>query len=299
MSAQSIAVKLLSRSVRLLACVLRLTHAKFMNNLNVLEALPAEALLSLPGRLPFFCTAATSVDAVRALLTKLHPINTGREMIRLGPAGDGGYLIPDDLAGVTACFSPGVGNVAGFEFDCAQRGMTVFMADGSVSEPPIRNSGFRFMPKHIGPFTEGHFLSLKDWVMSETDGAQGDLLLQMDIEGSEYEVLLFTPESVLERFRIIIIEFHYLDRLFSEPLFALYSRVFEKLLRTHSCVHIHPNNICPTLTIQGATFLQMAEFTFLRNDRIRKRSFATMFPHPLDSDNTTNPACPLPSAYYR
>ena len=32
------------------------------------------------------------------------------ELVRLGGNNDGGYLLPNDLEGITACFSPGVDN---------------------------------------------------------------------------------------------------------------------------------------------------------------------------------------------
>jgi len=45
----------------------------------------------------------------------LRPYTTDKELIRLGAEKDGGYLIPNDLAGIEACFSPGVGNEFNFE----------------------------------------------------------------------------------------------------------------------------------------------------------------------------------------
>jgi hypothetical protein len=51
---------------------------------------------------------------VREFIAKLHPLTTEHPLIRMGE-GDGGYLIPDDLNGITACFSPGVDNRATFE----------------------------------------------------------------------------------------------------------------------------------------------------------------------------------------
>jgi hypothetical protein len=44
-----------------------------------------------------------------ALLERLYPVEGGHPLIRVGPDGDGGYLLPDDLSGIVACFSPGVG----------------------------------------------------------------------------------------------------------------------------------------------------------------------------------------------
>jgi len=42
----------------------------------------------------------------------------------------------------------------------------------------------------------------------------------------------------------------------------------------------------------------MAEFTFQRNDRIVNSTPATVFPHPLDGDNTDDPPLPLSKCWY-
>src|SRR5262245_53497979 len=55
------------------------------------------------------------VQLVRRLIKRLHPVTTDKKLIRIGEEGDGGYLVPDDLDDVVACFSPGVGAVASFE----------------------------------------------------------------------------------------------------------------------------------------------------------------------------------------
>jgi hypothetical protein len=268
-----------------------------------------EALLNLPGRLSFFPTRPTPTEKVVALLERLHPIRYSKGLIRLGsldehrPAwaiGDGGYLVPDDLAGITACFSPGIYDFAGFELDCAQRGMKVFMADASVEQLPETHPSFAFTRKFIGAISDGLFITLEDWVHQSCVPDGCDLMLQMDIERHEYETLISTPESLLKRFRIIVVEFHFLDYLFSEPLFALYSRAFEKLLRGHTCVHIHPNNAARLIKIHDVEVTQIAEFTFIRNDRVTDRTFEDRFPHPLDRDCTAEfPPVVLPSSMYR
>ena len=66
-------------------------------------------------------------------------------MLKIGGYGDGSYLIPDDLEGVTHCFSPGVGPSSSLEFNLAQRGIEVFMADASVSGPAVSHERFHFM----------------------------------------------------------------------------------------------------------------------------------------------------------
>lgn len=62
-------------------------------------------------------------------------------------------------------------------------------------------------------------------------------------------------------------------------------KVFNKILQTHSCVHIHPNNCCPINSRLGIDIPMVAEFTFLRNDRFMPTNYETIFPNELDFDN--------------
>lgn len=259
-----------------------------------------EKILNLPGNLPFFPTVVTSAELVNGLLRQLHPVVAEHGLIRLGPESDGGYLVPNDLAGIEACFSPGVSNVSGFEWDCAERGMEVYLADASVDRPVRTHPRFHFLKKFIGSSAGESFLTLEDWLNESLPSSQSDLLLQMDIEGYEYETLLSTSSAVLRRFRVIVVEFHNLDYLFSEPVFILYARAFERILHTHACVHIHPNNACGSIRVGEVEVPQLAEFTFLRNDRVRTGRYVIEFPHPLDRDNVEGgPPVPLPASCYR
>ena len=79
----------------------------------------------------------TQEKKVLELIKKLQPYNVGKDLIRLGAKRDGGYLVPDDLVEIEACFSPGVSTVSEFEKDCFKRGMKIFLADKSVDKPKI------------------------------------------------------------------------------------------------------------------------------------------------------------------
>lgn len=233
------------------------------------------------------------------LLRRLRPLDSGLELIRLGPDGDGGYLVPNDLEGIDYGFSPGVSEESGFEAALADRGMRVFLADHSVDGPAVGHAGFVFDKRFIGGLSDDVYLTLEDWKCSHIGDYGGDLLLQMDIEGAELEALLAAPRTLLTQFRIMIVEFHALDELWNAPFFNVASRVFAKLLQTHGVVHIHPNNCCGAVTGGGLEIPRIAEFTLLRNDRFRQRKPATRFPHPLDRNNTGKPTLPLAACWYR
>lgn len=235
---------------------------------------------------------------IRSLITRLHPLNAGVPLIRLGPSGDGGYLVPDDLAGIEACFSPGVSDISGFELDCANRGMQVYLADASVNGPAEAHPAFHFTKKFLAATTDSTFTTLDQWVSTSPISRDSDLLLQMDIEGYEYEVLLAASDALLNRFRIIVIEFHTLEQLWNQPWFELAARVFEKLLQTHVPVHNHPNNYLPVHRHRGIEIPPLIELTLLRKDRVKGREYQTTFPHPLDADNTNRRSCQLPGCWY-
>ncbi len=239
----------------------------------------------------------TPVAEVRELIAALRPLDGGAELIRLGPEGDGGYLLPNDLDGIEYCFSPGVSTESGFEADLAQRGVKVFLADFSVDEPAESNPNFIFDKKFVGALSDATFMTLDEWKDAKIPGYEDDLILQMDVEGAEFETLLSASSGLLAQFRVMIIEFHYLQELFNKPFFVLASRVFEKLLQTHRVVHIHPNNCCGSVKSKGLEIPRVAEFTFYRRDRLRQEGYRRTFPHSLDRDNTRKRTLILPACW--
>ncbi|MGI9307086.1 MAG: FkbM family methyltransferase [Gammaproteobacteria bacterium] len=241
--------------------------------------------------------ALTEKTALRDFMRALHPRMPGMELIRMGPRGDGGYLVPDDLGGVAACFSPGVAEESGFELDCANAGMQVFMADASVAKPAAAHGNFHFVRKNIGAFNAEECMTIDRWAEDSLPDSAAELILQMDIEGGEYEVFLSMSEPLMKRFRIIAAEFHALHCLYHRPFFSIASRAFAKILQTHECVHIHPNNV--SRKKYTTDIPPLMEFTFLRRDRMRgEGKFARNFPHSLDCDNVpARPPLPLPPCW--
>lgn len=250
-------------------------------------------LIDLFDKANIFPVSKTPTRELESLLKRLHPRDSGKQLIRLGPVGDGGYLVPDDLEGLGACFSPGVSSISGFELDCADRGIDVFLADRSVDQPTEMHPRFRFEKRYVGAFNNKDFMTLEDWISRSCPPEQCDMILQMDIEGYEYETLLSVSQASLERFRILVVEFHNLDQLWARSFFAIASRCFEKLLEHHECVHIHPNNVGKSVITRGIEVPRIAEFTFLRRDRFENTGFASPIPHPLDCENSIHHS-PLP-----
>ncbi|WP_354543495.1 FkbM family methyltransferase [Roseovarius sp. MBR-78] len=243
----------------------------------------------------------TVIDAEAAAVIDafMTPQETDTPLIRLGDFGDGGYLVPDDLRGIAACYSPGVSEQASFEMDMAKRGIASFMADASVERPPLNVPGAQFVRKFLGDKDEGQFMTLASWVAATDPDPEADLLLQMDIEGAEYATLAAAPRDLLHRFRMIVIEWHHLPSVLTKPRFmAPALAVAEKLHEDFVTVHLHPNNVSGSVEIEGQMIPRVVEATLLRRDRAHGLRPARDLPHPLDRrHNPKRPALALPERW--
>lgn len=237
-------------------------------------------------------------EQLETLLKSLYPVKTKHHLIRVGGQNDGGYLLPDDLSGISKCFSPGVDVTASFEKDLVCRGILSHLADASVDGPPENFRILSFEKKFLGAVNDGDYMTLEFWVRNR-GGAVGDLILQMDIEGAEYATILATPIDILRRFRIIVIEIHNVQHWFNPVAWACVQGFFAKLLADFHVVHNHPNNNCQFVEVDGILIPTVFELTLLRKDRAAPEGFVTEFPHPLDQPNVLDkPDRPLPPSMY-
>lgn len=234
----------------------------------------------------YFASKRTAPAAIREVTSLLRPMDAGHRLVRIGGDGDGGYLVPDDLTGIVACFSPGVSRIAAFEAELERRGIVPYLADASVPGPPAGCEHMTFERKFLGIDDTDLFTTLGAWIARHSQVAGGgDLLLQMDIEGAEYDVFANVDPALLARFRIVVVEFHDLHLLAQPFVHARMAAVFRKLHRSFVPVHLHPNNYAGIARIGGMRIPRMMEITYLRRDRCRGLTPRRDFPHPLDRDN--------------
>lgn len=238
------------------------------------------------------------INELQDLLKALHPVKTNFELVRIGGNNDGGYLLPNDLEGITTCFSPGVDVTASFEKDLLERGIKSHLADASVDGPPDGLEVASFEKLFLSGVPDDDHMTLEQWTR-RSGGYIGDWILQMDIEGAEYETLLATPPNILSRFRIIALELHAADQWFHPIAWGCVRTFFNRLLEDFHVVHNHPNNNCPFIQVDDILLPTVFELTFLRKDRSPATGFCTQFPHPLDQPNVTDkPDRPLPPSLY-
>ena len=226
------------------------------------------------------------VARLQALAHRLRPVSTDIELLRVGADEDGGYLIPNDLEGISTCFSPGVDQIASFEAGLLSYGIASHLADFSVDGVPQGVSVASFTKKFIGANDNDMYMSLEKWVKDSPEYSQGkDFILQMDIEGGEYESLLSTPIEILSRFRIAAIEFHNIETWAQSDYLSIVEATFGKLLNLFHVVHNHPNNAMGVVNLNGFLAPRLFEITLLRKDRVHKTHGLAKLPHPLDRPN--------------
>lgn len=232
-------------------------------------------------------------DALEFLRPKPSPWN----FIRLGGNQDGAYLVPNALDGIAACLSPGVRNSKTFEDELAHQHrirshLLDFSSDLEKFSTPLIKGMQTFTKKWLGVASDETTVTLAEWIAATEPDASKDLMLQIDIEGAEWPILTDVDFEVLRRFRIIVIELHKLDDIFSNP--ALFeekaANAFKKLRGAFTVIHAHPNNCCgssPKLFGSGMRIPRTFELTMVRTDFLETalkagRPHRPELPHPLD-----------------
>lgn len=228
---------------------------------------PLKIVLNWAGR---YLEKSTSRKDIQNIIKKMNPVMTNFSLIRLGDDNDGGYIVPDDLAGVKYCFSAGVGNLIKFEEDCFQKyKIKSFLCDfNNIKNPKIINH-FDFTRKKITSFDNEENLTLNSWIKSKIKKSD-EFILKIDIEGSEYEALLNIDEENLKKTRILIVEFHSLRDLRNKSFYQIYNNLINKLQIFFYIVHLHPNNAGKNIKIHDYEIPDLLEVTFLRKNRISR-----------------------------
>lgn len=226
----------------------------------------------------------TVQNAIMSMLSKLRMHDTELGKVRVGNMGDGGYVIPDDLAGIKGVVSIGIGREVSFDKHFADIGVKVFQYDHTVQSPPIIHENFLFNKIGWGSQDSNGFITLS--TILENNGLdEGDLILKFDVENAEWDALLDVQPDLLKRFRIITCELHYFNKLEDISVFSKVNRVISLLTANHKVVHIHPNNCCGVALVAGVTLPKLIEFSFLRNDRASFYTSHESIPSSLDYPN--------------
>jgi len=219
---------------------------------------------------------------------RLRPFRVKGGLTAIGAKGDGSYLFPREMVSeIDGCISPGVGSYSSFENELSkQTSMLTLMLDGSVEEPTMQVKNSIFIKKNLSVQmkSEGNDVTL-DWCVETYFNNSKSLVLQMDIEGDEYPVFLGMKAEVLNRFSVVILELHDINRWKKRDVFnRFYSQAIDILLERFMPIHLHINPFSPSFRLMGMKLPSVVELTLIqKNSPLLTSEYATI-PNSLDFD---------------
>lgn len=223
-----------------------------------------------------------SVVDVLGFLRPWDPI--GLKKVRIGRDGDGGYVLLDLIRPGQLAFSYGVGPDVSFDSTLAAHGLRVFMFDHTVPQPQNLHPNCFFHAEGVGPRTDP--IMPCDTITAHVaryGSNRRDLILKMDVEGSEWHSLLETPDQILCQFEQIVMELHSLESLVHLGGRMLRANVFEKVNKNFRLFHVHSNNAQNLFTVDGLPVPNLLEVSYARADLCDFTPATTVFPTELDS----------------
>ncbi|MDR2666722.1 MAG: FkbM family methyltransferase, partial [Holosporales bacterium] len=152
-------------------------------------------------------------EDVKSMLRFIKPMKAvGENKVRMGWDKDGGYVMldPGSPADGGIVYSFGVSSYDPWSSDMAHRGFSVYQYDGTIESPPETGHNMYFFKYNItGDIVPqpGH-KNIKTIFSDLGHDKNNDIILNVDIEGAEWD--FFKNISTLEilKFRQIIVEFH-------------------------------------------------------------------------------------------
>lgn len=224
--------------------------------------------------------------AYRTIFALLAPCDIAdQKKVRIGGRNDGGYVMPDPGRDGIA-YSFGVSHYSPWDTQMAERGFKVYQFDGTIEDAPEKHPNCFFYKKNISGKAQPPEGQLNIAQIFELLGhtQEKNIILQMDIEGAEWEFFETITEAQMGRFAQIIVEFHGLTNKDRLPYFT---KIFEKISKTHQSVHFHYNNHGPILGFQDFLVSSLFEVSFIRRDMGTFTPSTACYPTPLDAPCVT------------
>lgn len=244
----------------------------------ILDEPPRHDLGDLAGDLDAFA------QDTRRILRYLRP-QAVRDIakVRLGKDADGGYNCLDDFAGIDTAFSLGINDDISWDLDAAERGLTIYQFDHTVSDPAPDDPRMIFQRKRIDRISGPDTQSLGDLIGAYDKRLdRPNLVLKMDIEGGEWGVLDATTEDDLGRLAWIVCELHYFQGLAQRHHRELVDRCLDKIARRFAVVHVHSNVWGGYTSLANIVVPNVIEVTFANRRCYDVVATDELFPGPLD-----------------
>ena len=204
------------------------------------------------------------------------------KFVRLGRDYDGGYVMLDDFEGIKNAYSGGIADDVSWDEAIAERGIDVFMYDPTIDQLPKEHPKFHWVKEGLIGIPTPKYPELKTLSsFIEKNGHVDDrnMILKLDIEGTEYGLFQQIELDTLLQFKQIVVEFHDLMYINVENIIGM---ALDKLNATHQLVHVHANNFDTYLVRGGLVLPNTIEGTFLRRSDYKFIKSRKFFPTALD-----------------
>ena len=220
---------------------------------------------------PIICPIENNEEYYKELRDILHVRRAvGYDFVRVGRLNDGGYAMLDDFSDKMSAYSFGISDDMSWDVQINEMsGMNVHMYDHTIPCSPGYHKGCFFNRIGLG-VTDDKEKNLKSLETVLTDNGElsedRDLIMKMDIECAEWDVLGEMPESILKRFRQIVVEFHGMISDNDGSTFEKRLSVLRKLNNTHQVAWVHGNNCTGAVGNEEMTMPLSIEVLYLNRD---------------------------------
>jgi len=218
--------------------------------------------------------------------------STQHNKIRIGKPNDGGYVICDISNTYDCLISGGISNDISFEQAILNRygPMPCYAFDGTINHLPVEDTRIEFIKKNLGNKESSSVTNLH-----LTIEPYSNIFMKIDIEGHEFRLFPTFSDQQMNKIAQLVLEVHSPGDIHLHPTYfeglsdithSVMIEFLEKINKTHTLVHLHPNNGCDTYFEGGVYLPNVYECTFIRNDFIStKTPNTTPLPFPIDMPN--------------
>lgn len=225
------------------------------------------------------------IDIMRAISPK-SPADKNK--IRVGSSGDGGYVMLEEIFKFgKIAYSIGIGKTVKFEEAVEKLGYKIWMYDHTVDGKKFKNENRTIFKLGIGPKDTGQFKTLSTMIGDNGHENEENMVLQMDVEGAEWDVLNSIDSQTLSQFSLINLEIHWLNMMFAKPdTTEMVRKSLNALTRNHTVFHVHANNWCGYYEIENKPPLaDVLEISLVNDALVNFTPCGETFPGALDSPN--------------
>ncbi len=195
---------------------------------------------------------------------KIFPVNS-KHLVRVGPEGDGGYSIANYFENIEVC-SLGIENEIKKDLFFSEKKITVYAYDNSIDQYPIIDNRIQFEKLTVSGDSGPNCITLDEIIERTTN----NLIVFMDIEGSEWDVLSKVNLDYFERIDQLIIEFHNLEAIFSDQEEAYFRISILNKLMFFKPIIINANNWTNQFNVDGYSVPTTIEVTYV-SDKVYEK----------------------------